>query len=547
MVNEVLFVKEKRIVFITGFLVALIIVCAFVGVRLFSYVDNLVTDQFYYVSGNNDNIVLVLIGDETIAKLGAWPIDRENYSKFLDKINAKIIGIDISFFDQTTKDDLIKNSMKDKNVVLASELSNDLKTETAPIFGINYGYVNVPVEKDGVSRKIIETKYTNFAKKVCELYTNDLCKETGTYLNFSYIQNNFKTYKFEDIVLSNKEYDFGKKIVLLGSNVKNLHDYVNTPLQKEMQGVVYQANYIENYLQKNFLNNYFYLVFLFCVFLVIITFLVGYFIGSKWSILLIVCLFLLCVVLSLVLFNYLIIFSLFYPLISLLVSGIVFYLTEYQFRGIEKRGITNLFSKYVSKNVVNHMLKDPKKYTNYNSERKRVTVLFGDIRGFTKMSSQMDSEDVMHTLNAYLNEMTEIIFKHGGTVDKYVGDEIMAVFNSPTEVKDHERKAFECAKEMLAHVAKVNKQTRKKLNYGIGINSGYVVAGSFGSKHRLEYGVLGDTVNLASRFCSVAQGNEIVIGKGTYDGLRIVDRIGLEEREYDLKGKGYITAHVWKK
>lgn len=366
-------------------------------------------------------------------------------------------------------------------------------------------------------------------------------------MNFSYKQNNFKTYKFEDIALSNKSYDFGNKIVLLGSNVKNLHDYVNTPLQKEMQGVVYQANYIESYLQKNFLNNYFYLVFLFSVFLVIITFLVGYFIGPKLSIILIVCLLLLCFVLSLVLFEYLLVFSLFYPLVSVIISGVAFYLTDYQFRGIEKRGITNLFSKYVSKNVVSHMLKDPKKYTDYNSERKRVTILFGDIRGFTKMSSKMDSEDVMHTLNAYLNEMTEIIFKHGGTVDKYVGDEIMAVFNSPTDVKDHERKAFECAKEMLAHVAKVNKKTGKKLNYGIGINSGYVVAGSFGSKHRLEYGVLGDTVNLASRFCSVAQGNEIVMGIGTYDSLKLTDRLGLEKKEYDLKGKGYTTAYVFKK
>ena len=538
---------DKKIVFFTGFLVALIIICAFVGLQLFSYVDSFVTDQFYYVSGNDDNIILVLIGDETIEKLGAWPIDRENYSKFFDKIDAKVIGIDISFFDKTSKDELMAKSMKNKTFVLASELSQDLKIETVPIFDVNYGYVNVPIEKDGVSRKVLNNKYTGFAKKICEIYTKDQCKEAGNYINFNYKQPNFKTYKFEDIILSNKNYDFGEKIVLLGSNVKNLHDYVNTPLQKEMQGVVYQANYIENYLQKTFLNSYFYLVLLFCVFLVVMTFLVGYFIGPKWSIILIVCHLLLCFVLSLVLFEYKIIFSLFYPAISVIVAGIIFYLTDYQFRGIEKRGITNLFSKYVSKNVVNHMLKDPKKYTDYNAERRRVTVLFGDIRGFTKMSSKMESEDVMHTLNAYLNEMTNIVFKHGGTVDKYVGDEIMAVFNSPTEVKDHERKAFECAKEMLEHVAKVNKQTGKKMNYGIGINSGYVVAGSFGSKNRLEYGVLGDTVNLASRFCNVAQENEIVMGVGTYDSLKLTDRLGLEKKEYDLKGKGYTTAYVFKK
>jgi len=541
----VIVVHDKTKIFLTGFLVALILVCLFVGLKLFPYVDNFANDQMYYASGLEDKIVLVFISDNTLSKLGGWPIDRNYYAQFIDKVDADVIGIDISFFEQKENDSLLQEKIKEKNVILASELVDG--KELKPIFDSGMGYVNVPLESDGISRQIVVSKYNSFAKTICETYTDDICLENGSYLNFKSSEKNFKIYNFEDIVNSNKKYNFSGKIVLLGSNVKNLHDFVNTPLQKEMPGVVYHANYLQNYLNKNFLKNYYYLTFLYCILLLILVFLVGYFIGPKWNAILIWCLVLLSFVLTLLLFEYSYIFSFFYPFVSLVISGGAFYLTDYYFKDVEKKGITNLFSKYVSKNVVSHMLKNPKKYNDFNAERKRVTVLFADIRGFTKMSAAMDSEEVMHTLNTYLDEMTEIIFKHGGTLDKYVGDEIMAVFNSPTEVKDHEKKALECAKDLLAHIAKVNKKTKKNLNYGVGINSGYVVAGSFGSRSRLEYGVLGDTVNLAARLCSSAEANEIVIGQGTYDGLGILEKRGLEKKSYDLKGKGYTAGYVWTK
>jgi adenylate cyclase len=172
-------------------------------------------------------------------------------------------------------------------------------------------------------------------------------------------------------------------------------------------------------------------------------------------------------------------------------------------------------------------------------EVKEVSVLFADIVGFTSMSEKMSPAAVALILNDYLSRMTDVIFKFEGTLDKYIGDAIMAVFGAPLEMPDHAARAIGAALEMRERLREFNDERKDgpKIRIRIGINSGNVVATEIGSINKKEYTVLGDTVNTAARLeSSVASPDGIVIGENTYaavKGLFSCEALGLR----DLKGK----------
>jgi adenylate cyclase len=153
-------------------------------------------------------------------------------------------------------------------------------------------------------------------------------------------------------------------------------------------------------------------------------------------------------------------------------------------------------------------------------EMRAATVLFGDIRGFTTMSEQMTPQEVVALLNEYFELMVDVIFKHNGMLDKFVGDEIMAVWGAPLNRKDDTLRAVLGAIEMQAVVRELNEeraaQGLKTIQIGVGLNSGEVVAGYMGSTKSMNYTVMGDTVNTAARFCSAAGPSEILIGERTW-------------------------------
>jgi adenylate cyclase len=156
-------------------------------------------------------------------------------------------------------------------------------------------------------------------------------------------------------------------------------------------------------------------------------------------------------------------------------------------------------------------------------EMREVTVLFADIVGFTSMSEKMSPATVALLLNDYLSRMTDVIFKHEGTLDKYIGDAIMAVFGAPLDMPDHAARGIRAGLEMRERLLEFNAERRDgpQLRIRIGINSGKATAGEIGSTNKREYTVLGDTVNTASRLeSSVAKPMTVVIGENTFEAVK---------------------------
>jgi adenylate cyclase len=155
--------------------------------------------------------------------------------------------------------------------------------------------------------------------------------------------------------------------------------------------------------------------------------------------------------------------------------------------------------------------------------KRPVVIFFSDIRGFTSMSETMGPDDIATLLTEYFTEMVEIVFEHGGTLDKFMGDAIMALWGAPIAHQDDAQRAIACAVSQLTALEKLNakwkEQGRQELGIGIGINFGEVFAGNIGSDRRLEYTVIGDAVNVASRLCSSAGPNEILISEPFFQQL----------------------------
>ena len=189
----------------------------------------------------------------------------------------------------------------------------------------------------------------------------------------------------------------------------------------------------------------------------------------------------------------------------------------------EKEMIKHAFTRYVAREVVEEILKDPEHLV-LTGERREATVLFCDIRGFTPLSERMSPEDVVLLLNEFYTLMIETVFKHDGTLDKFLGDAVMAVFGAPIAHPDHAVRAVRTAIAMQEGISVLNaaraKQGKERIQVGIGVSVGEVVAGTVGSGERMEYTVIGDSVNLASRLESNAKPGRILISGRTYDKVR---------------------------
>jgi adenylate cyclase len=205
-----------------------------------------------------------------------------------------------------------------------------------------------------------------------------------------------------------------------------------------------------------------------------------------------------------------------------------------------KEKIKDSFGRYVAPEIVDMILSNPDKLWMKGSKAE-ATVLFVDIRGFTTLSENKDAEVVVELLNDYLTRVTDSVIKYGGHINKFVGDEVMAVFGAPIPNSSHAESAVRAALEIQGQIVELNR-TRLlgdvTIGVGVGVNSGEMVAGNLGSQRRMEYTVIGDNVNVASRLTSLAKGGEILISKKTYDAVRDKNRLEVEERgKVPVKGR----------
>ncbi len=184
------------------------------------------------------------------------------------------------------------------------------------------------------------------------------------------------------------------------------------------------------------------------------------------------------------------------------------------------RFIRKTFGQYLSDDIVDAILESPEGAA-LGGEKRFVTIMMTDLRGFTAIGERLPAEDVVGIINIYLETMTEIILKHQGTIDEFIGDAIFVIFGAPVLRENDAKRAVACAVEMQLAMADVNRRCREngypEVQQGIGINSGQIVVGNIGSKKRTKYGVVGRNVNLTSRIESYTVGGQIFISENTLD------------------------------
>jgi len=202
--------------------------------------------------------------------------------------------------------------------------------------------------------------------------------------------------------------------------------------------------------------------------------------------------------------------------------------------------IARSFERYLAPHVVDALLKDPEAVV-LGGTRQTATMMFADIRGFTEISERLMPEEVVELLNRYLGPVVNVIFSNSGLLDKFYGDGIMAVFGAPRPSDDDAQRAVTAAQQILEQVRLLNGQAGVTwpLSVSIGLATGDVVAGHIGSERRLEYTVVGDAVNLASRLQGIAEPNQILADEATYE--RVKGRLTVTRRMARIKGKAGLT------
>ncbi len=208
---------------------------------------------------------------------------------------------------------------------------------------------------------------------------------------------------------------------------------------------------------------------------------------------------------------------------------------------VERRNkfIRSVFGRYLTDDIAETLLDSPEGL-NLGGERREITILMADIRGFTNLSSHLEPEKVVTLVNNFLSEMTRVIISYGGTIDEFIGDAILALFGAPRAMEDHAEKAVACALEMQQAMQAVNELNQQsglpELATGIGINTGEVIVGNIGSEQRAKYGVVGHNVNFASRIESYTDGGQILVSDRTLEACNGL----LETRgEMSVRPKGF--------
>lgn len=362
-----------------------------------------------------------------------------------------------------------------------------------------------------------------------------------------------------------KKADFIKdKIFIAGATATGIYDLRVTPFQENFPGTETHLNALENILQKNFFrtfpNEAAYMLVIILVLGLSFSIALSY-LGAIWGLVLTAsALFGIAYYDQHFLFNKGIVVSIIWPIF--LVLSLYVALTFYRYLTEErnKKELRQTFQKYVSPAIVEEILAHPDNIE-LGGRKANLTVFFSDVRGFTTISEKLDPRALSDLLNSYLTPMTEIVFKNRGTLDKYMGDAVMAFFGAPIAYRDHAKYACRCALQSLQKLAELQKEYEKKglpsIDIGIGLNTGDVNVGNMGSQTVRSYTVMGDAVNLASRLEGINKqyGTRIILSEFTQaeikdnfvtreiDWVRVKGKV-LPVKIFELMGEEKIKSHV---
>ncbi len=515
----------------------------------------------------SESVVFVLVDEKSVNRFGRWPWDRKVFAQGLKKLRkAKVVVLDIVFSEPTNPDSdrVLAQTIAELGNVICGFFVRLESTEEVPEEVLDImmdsalsrvpevipfeeaffvepnilpvtesclllGVFNAKADKDNIFRHyplgfVFQNDfYPSLAVQALRAFLRQdaYITEDGRFfigekevpvdstrmalLNY-YSFESYLPFKhsFVDVYEGKiPEEAFEGKIVIVGISEAGVTDIRSTPIG-QIPGPLLHFTFVSNYLKdellrsSKLLNSFVLLVVFALVGLVHLKvdspYARGLFYGAIF------------VVVFLVSFSayHFLNFKLdaFFPGLSILILGLVCESYSSLVKAKQARFLKSAFGTYLSEKLLDVIIKNPEKLK-LGGEKKEVTVLFSDIRGFTSISEKLSPEKLVELLNFYLTPMTEIVLKNEGTLDKYIGDAIMALWNAPLDVEDHPRKALVTAYEMLKKLAEINEEIERrfgfKIDIGVGINTGAVVVGNMGSEKRFDYTAIVDTVNLASR------------------------------------------------
>ncbi len=402
---------------------------------------------------------------------------------------------------------------------------------------ISYDEIIYPSLALEVVRIITDTNkvYINYNEQgVSDITLKDRVIPTDRYgrilVNFRGKEKNFKYYSALDIY--NNTFDKKElegKIALIGTSAAGLLDLRATPFESVYPGVEVHANVIDNIIQGDYIYKAAWIdganitiIFVLAIIVVLLTTFTPFLLNP---IIYITVTFLTLLSIYKILFTQGIVLNIFFPILTILASSVLTTLFDYFYEIKKEEAIKEKFASKVSKKVMDKLLYDLDN-NEFQAMEKEITVFFSDIRGFTKISEQMNTaKDLISYLNKYMEPMSDIIIKHDGTIDKYIGDAIMAYWNAPADVENHADKAVEASLEQIAYLTILNKKlislNQPIIDIGIGLNSGMAVIGEMGSIGRSDYTVIGDSINLGARLESLCKyyGSKLNISNFTKEKL----------------------------
>ncbi|MBM4461790.1 MAG: adenylate/guanylate cyclase domain-containing protein [Chloroflexi bacterium] len=527
------------------------------SIQPFSSFNWRLKDSLFNSRAPTPDIVIVAIDDETLqtyGRLGDW--SRSLHAQAIDNLKAaqaEVIGFDVLFAEPAEGDTDLEAAISDaENVIMPVVGTGLLKTKGEVVFNdfvtpttafssvpAALGHVNVLVDGDGTVRRlpviasdVSGGTYSSFSTAIVSVARGepppDIPTDSSRGMRINYVggPGSFPRISYKDVITGDFDPRLVRgKIVLIGTTAVGSGDLFSTPAPGgQMYGVEVHANAIDTIITGKFVADSgggitllaILLTAAVCgVFLPRLTLrrsglltaaLLGAFIGAV-----IVC------------FGKGYMLDIIYTPIALALFFVGVVLCRVTAEMADRQEVTGLFGKYVSPQVAGAIIAmADKDELTLTGEKREVTVLFADMRGFTKLSSGLEPGKVVDILNTYFSVIIDCINANGGMVNKFAGDNIMAIWNAPQSQPEHAFLAVKAALESQKAIDELNRKSGhvSPVEFGIGINTGEATAGSIGSKGRAEYSVIGDTVNLASRICGAAPGGRVWIGWQSYKKVK---------------------------